>query len=334
MKHLLIIALTIAISGCISSGRYSARYDSAPQNIPDNIQLIAAEPHYVEYAQSNFRPYVVFGKEYTPLKEAKGYVATGNASWYGQKFHGHLTANGEIYNMYSMTAAHRTLPLPSFVRVTNLENGLRTIVRVNDRGPFHDDRVIDLSWAAAKKLDMLKHGTASVKLEVIHVDQNGLMTIGKGPEGEDAMYANQLRSLGGAIEPVENKQANANPTAERPNPGNVDIVTTQTAPGDNDTSAPVTNLSIRANAHSFESPQANPSSATFIQVATINDSDEIIELARGLSYLFHLPTETPKSDDGYLLRMGPITEGTDINNILKELRENGFMNAFEVNVPL
>ncbi len=112
-------------------------------------------------------PYTVLGKTYYPINDARRYSAVGTASWYGTKFHGQATANGEAYDLYGMTAAHKTLPLPSYVRVTNLENGRSVILRVNDRGPFYSDRIIDLSFAAAKKLGYAEHGTARVKVEGI-----------------------------------------------------------------------------------------------------------------------------------------------------------------------
>ncbi|MEH6485738.1 MULTISPECIES: septal ring lytic transglycosylase RlpA family protein [Pseudomonas] len=112
-------------------------------------------------------PYTVFGKKYFPLSDSTSYKAVGPASWYGTKFHGQATANGETYDLYAMSAAHKTLPLPSYVRVTNLENGKSVIVRVNDRGPFYSDRIIDLSFAAAKKLGYAEKGTAQVKVEGI-----------------------------------------------------------------------------------------------------------------------------------------------------------------------
>jgi rare lipoprotein A len=112
-------------------------------------------------------PYTVLGKTYFPLSESKRYVASGTASWYGTKFHGQNTANGEVYDLYGMSAAHKTLPLPSYVRVTNLDNNKSVILRVNDRGPFYSDRIIDLSYAAAKKLGYAEIGTARVKVEGI-----------------------------------------------------------------------------------------------------------------------------------------------------------------------
>jgi rare lipoprotein A len=115
----------------------------------------------------NKNPYTVFGKTYYLLPNSEGYRKTGVASWYGTKFHGRRTANGEVYNMYAMTAAHKTLPIPTYVRVTNLANGRQVVVKVNDRGPFHGKRLIDLSYAAAKRLGFVRQGTAKVKVEAI-----------------------------------------------------------------------------------------------------------------------------------------------------------------------
>lgn len=111
--------------------------------------------------------YRVNGKKYEVLKTAAGYHARGTASWYGTKFHSKRTSSGEPYNLYSMTAAHKTLPLPTYVRVKNLKNGRQAIVKVNDRGPFHDDRIIDLSYGAAVKLGLLPRGTAPVEIEAV-----------------------------------------------------------------------------------------------------------------------------------------------------------------------
>jgi rare lipoprotein A len=110
------------------------------------------------------KPYTIRGKTYYPLQSARGFVEEGVASWYGPGFHGKRTANGEIYDMYAMTAAHKILPLGTIVRVTNRSNGRSLALRINDRGPFVDDRVIDLSRAAAEKLDVVAKGTAPVRI--------------------------------------------------------------------------------------------------------------------------------------------------------------------------
>lgn len=113
------------------------------------------------------KPYEVDGQRYHPLRDYQGFRQDGIASWYGKKFHGRKTSNGEIYDMYAMTAAHKTLPLGVYVKVTNKRNGLTTIVRVNDRGPFVAGRIIDLSYAAASKLDVVAAGTAPVHVEAL-----------------------------------------------------------------------------------------------------------------------------------------------------------------------
>ena len=115
----------------------------------------------------NPKSYVVFGKRYYVKDSAKGYVEQGIASWYGTKFHGRRTSSGETYDMYAMTAAHKTLPLPTYARVTNLENGRSVMVKVNDRGPFHQNRIIDLSYSAATRLGIVKTGTGRVEVEAI-----------------------------------------------------------------------------------------------------------------------------------------------------------------------
>ncbi|MCW8092097.1 septal ring lytic transglycosylase RlpA family protein [Alteromonas sp. ASW11-130] len=191
MRYVVVLLLLITIVGCQtpSQGRYKQRYDSAPRFQHKEISIVDAVPKYEPYRSYNSRPYEVLGQRYFPLQTGKGFEEEGYASWYGQKFHGHLTSNGETYNMFAMTAAHKTLPLPSYVRVTNLENNKQVIVRVNDRGPFHPDRIIDLSYAASHKLGYQSKGTAKVRLEVIHFDEENNVTIGSQPTMTYAEYA-------------------------------------------------------------------------------------------------------------------------------------------------
>lgn len=127
--------------------------------IPD--AEVKAEP-YARYAN---RPYVVFGKTYTPMLDEQPFVQKGMSSWYGKKFHGQRTSSGEIYDMYKMTAAHPTLPIPSYARITNSDNGKQVVVRINDRGPFHSSRIVDVSYTAALKLGLLSKGSGHVTLE-------------------------------------------------------------------------------------------------------------------------------------------------------------------------
>ncbi|MCK7543910.1 septal ring lytic transglycosylase RlpA family protein [Marinobacter bryozoorum] len=191
--------LALVVAGCSStptetdhSGRYTIAQDHGPAQDVDVSGTGNAVPRYeAPRSAGNKSPYTVWGKQYRVMaaNDADGYVQRGIASWYGKKFHGHKTSNGEIYDMYEMSAAHKSLPLPSYARVTNLDNGRSVIVRVNDRGPFHGDRLIDLSWAAAKKLDFLGQGTARVEVASITVLQDGSMTLAGqswSPEGSNA----------------------------------------------------------------------------------------------------------------------------------------------------
>ncbi len=147
--------------------------DGLPKGGSINLATIPdAIPVNLPLSKTGNRPYTVFGRQYRPLKSAKAYRAEGMASWYGTKFHGRKTASGEAYDMYAMSAAHRTLPLPSFLRVTNLSNQRSVIVKVNDRGPFvnPDQRIVDLSYAAASRLGIVATGTARVRLEAVVPD--------------------------------------------------------------------------------------------------------------------------------------------------------------------
>ncbi|MCX7627861.1 MAG: septal ring lytic transglycosylase RlpA family protein [Methylophilaceae bacterium] len=142
--------------------------DGPGDNPPPDLDAIPDAVPRVEplLARAN-RPYVALGRSYTPMTEYQPYKASGIASWYGKRYHGQKTSSGEPYDMYGMTAAHTTLPIPSYVRVTNLENKRSVVVRVNDRGPFHQDRLIDLSYAAAYKLRLIEKGSGLVEVEAI-----------------------------------------------------------------------------------------------------------------------------------------------------------------------
>ena len=171
------VAISFAIISCSSvssppensnDGRYSITQDRAPSkpielgSIPDVVPAPV-----VRTLAGNRSPYSVLGETYFVLPSEEGYSERGIASWYGEKFHGHKTSNGEVFDMYHVSAAHKSLPIPSFLKVTNLDNNRSLVVRVNDRGPFHGDRIIDLSYAAALKLGYAEIGTARVELEAI-----------------------------------------------------------------------------------------------------------------------------------------------------------------------
>ncbi|MEO9654985.1 septal ring lytic transglycosylase RlpA family protein [Marinomonas sp.] len=187
---LLLAGSSLLLSGCMSTkhvlgqddidydkasggGRYTILQDHAPTGDIKVDHLPDLVPKWEPKSRGgNKSPYEVWGKKYWVMDSAKGYTAEGTASWYGKKFHGHKTSNGEIYDMYAFSAAHKSLPLPTYLKVTNLDNGRSVIVRANDRGPFHGDRLIDLSYAAAARLDYHKKGLARVRIEAITPSQN------------------------------------------------------------------------------------------------------------------------------------------------------------------
>lgn len=159
----------LVLQACSSSSRYKINQDHGPSSPVDVTEVSNAVPKSEPRSKyGNPKNYKVLGKWYSVRQSSKGYTKKGLASWYGKKFHGHRTSSGETYDMYAMTAAHKTLPLPTYVRVTHLENGKSVIVKVNDRGPFHDNRIIDLSYSAAKKLGVTAKGTGPV--EVVALD--------------------------------------------------------------------------------------------------------------------------------------------------------------------
>jgi rare lipoprotein A len=164
-----VIALAL-LAACSSTPKKGGYYkDDGPEaSPPGNLDRIAdAKPRYEPLHRFANRPYEVFGKKYVPLSSVQPFHQRGVASWYGKKFHGQKTASGETYDMYAMTAAHPILPIPSYVRVTHLKSGKQVIVRINDRGPFHSGRVIDLSYAAAHRLGLIGSGSAEVTVDSI-----------------------------------------------------------------------------------------------------------------------------------------------------------------------
>lgn len=168
------LGVVIAVAGCGTApkapGRGGGYYqdDGPPEKVPADIMATPdAVPRIESFHVGASRPYVALGRNYTPVTDDRPLVQRGLASWYGRQFHGSRTSIGEIYDMFAMTAAHPTMPLPSYARVTNLRDGASVIVRVNDRGPFKDGRVIDLSYAAAMRLGIAAAGTGEV--EVIRI---------------------------------------------------------------------------------------------------------------------------------------------------------------------
>ena len=305
MRILLLCQLMLTcLIGCtaLPSGRYTQHHDSAPRHIAKAPETLDAVPKYEPYNLFNNRPYEVLGKRYIPLTSGKGIEQIGYASWYGQKFHGHLTSNGETYNMFAMSAAHKTLPLPSYVRVTNLENGKQAIVRVNDRGPFHDDRIIDLSYAGAVKLGYHNKGTAKVKIEVIHFDENNNVTIGRQPTITYDEY------LGISPAPSSTQIAQTPPVTEDE----------------------IENETETENENENENENEVSSDNYYIQVAALSDLEKAKSISTVLSALYQIPSHIPMVDNIYKLQLGPIEDESIAYELLEKLKQNGYPNAYKI----
>lgn len=165
MVRIIVVVLMLLLTSCA----HMKRKDGPPNFYVDETKISNAVPKDEPLSKyGNMRSYRVFGKRYYTLKSSRNYNQVGIASWYGTQFHEHNTSSGEPYDMLAMTAAHKSLPLPTYVEVTNLRNNRKIIVKVNDRGPFAPNRIIDLSYVAAKKLGMLGHGTTRVRVKAIN----------------------------------------------------------------------------------------------------------------------------------------------------------------------
>lgn len=291
----LLILLAAILAGCTSSsdgedsadregsdnaGRYALKYDAPPDdanldpnNIPDAVPII--EPRT---KSGNKSPYTVLGETYRIMPDSAGYTDTGKASWYGKKFQGYKTSNGEIFDMYKMSAAHRTLPIPCYVRVTNLANGRSGVVRVNDRGPFHSERIMDLSYAAAVKLDMLRTGTALVKIEVIDPSTNA--------------YA------GAAIEAEKDH-------LERPVKKSVVSKT-------------------KSQSASSAVSKTSATGAPYLQAGAFHNQNSALALRDKLASLTGKPVKIDNAQGLFKVRIGPLADPNEIQNISELMVQNNF----------
>ena len=169
MTRVVLLIVLVALSGCSSTRPGGYYKDDGPhERPPANLEQVAdAVPRSEPLHKFANRPYEALGKRYVPMTSVQPFRQSGLASWYGKRYHGQKTSSGETYDMYAMTAAHPTLPIPSYVRVTNVANRKSVVVRINDRGPFKSERVIDLSYVAAHKLGFIQSGQARVEVEAI-----------------------------------------------------------------------------------------------------------------------------------------------------------------------
>jgi len=307
------IVLVVTLAGCAGSGgsvptdtgqaatapsggggRYAMSGDAYPEEPPDVSRVPDAVPRHEAHSRGGNRStYEVWGKTYHVLPDASGYAKQGTASWYGKKFHGYATANGEIYDMYKMSAAHRSLPLPTFARVTSLENGRSVIVRVNDRGPFHSDREIDLSYAAAARLGILDNGTGRVRVEAIDVDR-WLAEHGGAGGRITAATPPAARNVGGvapaSVAPAAQGPAEGRPAERRPAEGR----------------------------------------PLFLQVAALGSADSARALRARLESELARPVRVAETTGAYRVQVGPIPRPDQVEPLREALQRAGFAESFIV----
>lgn len=332
-KSFSILALTLMLGACSSApeqpdsslpdnmdpnaGRYSQNKDSIPLRLPTEDELRDPEPTVEGLSRGGNKPYNIYGVNYAPRTDILQHEEQGVASWYGSKFHGHLTSNGEVYNVFAMTAAHKTLPLPSYVRVTNLDNYRTAIVRVNDRGPFHDNRIIDLSYSAAYKLGIFPGGTGRVKLELISspamASQESFATpIAKLP---DIPYQ--------PVTPAGRPERSNNEFVERPyNPAGTATTPAPTTPTQARSTAPV-------------SPQLAATSSAdgcFIQLIASGDKAKVQRLGNELQQQLSVPTAIETVNGLFRLLAGPLQGNAQ--HVLDTVRSGEYPQAYFTNKSL
>jgi rare lipoprotein A len=295
-------------------GRYAMSGDAYPMDPPDVSRIPDAVPRVEPPSRGGNRPtYEVWGKTYRVLPDASGYARQGTASWYGEKFHGYATSNGEIYDMYKMTAAHRSLPLPSYVRVTSQENGRSVIVRVNDRGPFHNDREIDLSYAAAARLDILDHGTGRVKVEAIDVEQ-WLAENGGG--------SGSTRNAAASAAVVPPARQAARQVASAPAP--------QAAPAANGAVARPPADGSPADGSPADGRPAD-GRPIYLQIAALGSAESAQALRARLQAELSHPVRVSTSPGVHRVQVGPLASSDQVEPVRGELRRAGFEQSFVVN---
>ncbi|MEW6996811.1 septal ring lytic transglycosylase RlpA family protein [Colwelliaceae bacterium BS250] len=302
LKNICLLALICTLFACTSNNsRYSQKHDSIPTRLPSQSELKEPVPRVETPSRGGNKHYQVFGIPYKVLPTAEGYVETGTASWYGNKFHGHLTSNGETYDMYAFSAAHKSLPLPTYLRVTNLANNKSVIVRANDRGPFHQDRLIDLSYSAAYKLGYLKQGTAKVKVEAITATNLAKFTQPQVGSNDVIVSPYQQQSL--------------------------EKETTTVAKASTVIAKPVTTKAIWIKPATVK--LTTPASySKFIHVLVTRDKLLADNTAKGLKFLMQVPVELTEKNELFRVQVGPIDNANQAKKLLANIHQQGYVEAY------
>ncbi|AFL75674.1 septal ring lytic transglycosylase RlpA family protein [Thiocystis violascens] len=301
-----ILLLLALLSGCASQVEQTDDDDIPPHiaRIPDAVPRV--EPLS---KSGNPESYVVFGKRYRTQRSSRGYVERGLASWYGKPFHGRKTSSGETYDMHAMSAAHKTLPLPTYARVTNVENGRSIVIRINDRGPFHGPRLIDLSHTAAVKLGVVKTGTAMVEVRAIDP---------KRPQSDPGPF---LVSSGKAnTRTAARAVARADPPA-RPARASTRMAggnsTSPPVPAFGDAPRPVATVASRAQ-------PASPDATLYLQIGAFGDprnAERLRERLKGQLGSDSIRILTPETGGAalYKVRVGPLASARDADRLTRQL---------------
>jgi rare lipoprotein A len=345
--HFAAAALVVALAGCGTAPRLdtpTAQAPSAPRgggyylddgpgaNPPADLDGIPdAVPRAEPIRVATSRPYTVMGRSYTPMTALEPYKARGIATWYGRRYHGKPTSSGEIYDMYAMTAAHTTLPIPSYARVTHLASGKSVVVRVNDRGPFVDDRVIDLSQAAARELGYEERGLANVRVEFLGLDDGS----GRVPPTRPAATA--VASI--ATTPLDEARprvgevVRASLVTPDPAVGGRALVTEATAVADH-REAPSQRPTLVT---SYQAPAPARScaiGAQFVQVGAFGDTERVRFAQAELAALGPFRTEPVfvGNSAAMRVRLGPSADLAGATRLLEQVRERGYVDAYLVPV--
>lgn len=304
-----------------NAGRYDQDTDSIPMRLPTAEEMRDAEPNVEPLSRGGNKPYNIYGINYSPRTDIMEYSEIGTASWYGNKFHGHKTSNGETYNVFAMTAAHKTLPLPSYVRVTNLANNTSAIVRVNDRGPFHQDRIIDLSYAAAYRLGIFPGGTGRVKVELVAspamVNQTTLATgVSSDTKFEEqTLGADQYQSEQFVEEPY---------TPEAVTPSRTQPLTSTVA-------ATGTSSNQKVRSQAIIPVDNSPSrQGCFIQLIASGDQTKVQRLGNEIRAQLSVNTKVEAANGLFRLIAGPFSS-SDAAEVLQNLRNDKYPDAYFTN---
>jgi len=278
--------------------------DGPGDNPPADIDGIPdAVPRAEPLLPRASRPYSALGQRYTPMTAFVPYKQRGIASWYGKRYHGQKTSSGEIYDMYGMSGAHTILPLPSYVRVTNPENGRSVIVRINDRGPFHSDRLIDLSYAAAYKLRLVGKGSGLVEVEAIDTR----------PGAKPTATTSAPPTSGSTPSPIAPAEAIAEPKAL---PAPVEQPPTSVTTG------PVT--------------EAAAQSGSYVQVGAFKNKDNaelLCQKLRTQNLVENAPVNSMYNDGMHRVRIGPLSSRADAENIAARIKQALRVNTYIINQP-